>query len=333
MDAGRTSRTPPCVVAVDAGGTHTRAACFALDGTPLGRAEGPAGAWHHHDDAAQNLRSTVHRALGAAGVSADGVRALVAGVAGVSSRGSDDGAGGDRSREWAAQHLAVPELTCPQVFVNDAVTAHRGALLGRPGVIVVAGTGSMVMALAADGAEVENGQLGHYAGAARHLVLDVVHGVMAGRSTTADAALVAGMLGELEVEDVAALRRLALDLERREGQHAVTRRFGPLAPLVTAAADASPLAHAELRALAGRTATGVLLLAPLVGTDPVEVTTTGSLATHPAFTARLSAALAGGGTRVVLVPAATDAVRGAALMAFDLLGAVDDGLRGRLLRA
>ena len=39
----------PCVIAVDAGGTHTRAACFGLDGSPRGRAEGPAGAWHHDD--------------------------------------------------------------------------------------------------------------------------------------------------------------------------------------------------------------------------------------------------------------------------------------------
>jgi len=322
-----------CVVAVDAGGTHTRAACFGLDGTPLGRADGPAGAWHHHDDAAANLRSTVLRALAAAGVAAEGVRALVAGVAGISSRGSDDGAGGDRSREWAARHLAVPELACPQVFVNDAVTAHRGALLGRPGVIVVGGTGSMVMALTAAGGEVESGQLGHYAGAARHLVLDVVHRVLAGRAVPADDAFVAGLLEALGADGVHALRWLALDLERREGQHALTRRFGPVAPLVTAAAGTSPLAGAALGALAERTATGVLLLAPLVGAEPVEVTTTGSLATDPAFAARLSAALEGSAHRVELVPAATDAVRGAALMAFELLGAVDDALRERLTDA
>jgi len=321
----------PCVVAVDAGGTHTRAACFALDGSPLGRADGPAGAWHHHDDAAANLRSTVLRATAAAGVAAGGVRALVAGVAGISSRGSDGGAGGDRSREWAARHLAVPELACPQVFVNDAVTAHRGALLGRPGVIVVAGTGSMVMALTTGGGEVENGQLGHYAGAARHLVLDVVHRVLAGRAVPADDAVVAGLLDGLGLAHVPALRGLALDLEHREGPHAVTRRLGPLAPLVTAAAATSPLADTALRALAERTSTGVLLLAPLVGADPVEVTTTGSLATDPAFATRLSEALAGSEHRTELVPAATDAVRGAALMAFDLLGAVDDALRDRLL--
>ena len=69
-----------------------------------------------------------------------------------------------------------------------------------------------------------------------------------------------------------------------------------------------------------------------MGTDPVEVTTTGSVATDPEFTARLRAALAGSEHRVELVPAATDAVRGAALMALDLVGVVDDALRDRLLR-
>ncbi|WP_187279782.1 BadF/BadG/BcrA/BcrD ATPase family protein [Quadrisphaera setariae] len=317
-----------CVVAVDAGGTHTRASCFGLDGGLLGSATGPAGAWHHHDDAVENLRRTVLEALSTSGLSPGDAAALVAGVAGISSRG---GADGDRSLDWAREHLALPELVCPQVFVNDAVTAHRGVLAGSPGVIVVAGTGSMVLAITARGEEVENGQLAHYAGAARHLVLDVVQQVLSARSAPQDGSFVAELMEALEVEDVDALRRTVLDLTASGTPHSTTRRLGPLAPLVTAAAETSPLADRALRALAERTAVGVLLLAPLVGTAAVPVGCTGSLATDPAFSSRLAAALAG--STCELQPGVTDPVRGAALMALELLGELDDAARRRLVSA
>ena len=93
---------------------------------------------------------------------------MAAGMAAIHRVGSDRGSG---VNDWAERYLSLPSLTCPRTIVNDAVTAHRGALLGRPGVIVVAGTGSMILAITEDGRQVESGQLQHYAGGARHLVL------------------------------------------------------------------------------------------------------------------------------------------------------------------
>lgn len=137
---------------MDAGGTRTRVGCFDLRGERSSGATGPAGAWHHDDDAVEHLRQTVTEALRAGGLRGSSALALVAGVAGLGRRG------GDRSREWAGSACSLPELRCPQVFADDAATAHRGALLGEPGVVVVAGTGSMVLATTPDGTEVENGQ-------------------------------------------------------------------------------------------------------------------------------------------------------------------------------
>lgn len=317
----------PFVVAVDAGGTRTRVACVDLEGRRLGGAEGPAGAWHHDDDAVAHLQETVLEALRSGGLATGDARALVAGVAGVSRRGGDHG---DRSLEWARSAYALPGLACPQVVVNDAVTAHRGALAGEPGVVVVAGTGSMVLAVTEDGTEVENGQLAHYAGGARHLAVEAVQQVLVGAAGPGDEDLVAALLAAWGAADVAGLRTTALQVDRA-GRHAVTRRYGALAPLVTAAAGTSPVADRAVRALAERTARGVLLLAPLVGRDPVRVSTTGAVASDPAFRERLGDALAlPGATPAVLVPPAGDAVLGAVLMALDVVGPARPGVVDRL---
>ncbi|MEJ5869305.1 BadF/BadG/BcrA/BcrD ATPase family protein [Pseudokineococcus sp. 5B2Z-1] len=317
----------PYVVAVDSGGTRTRVACVDLEGRRLSGATGPAGAWHHDDDAVAHLQETVLEALRSGDLAREDARALVAGVAGVSRRGGDHG---DRSLEWARSAYALPELACPQVVVNDAVTAHRGALAGEPGVVVVAGTGSMVLAITADGDEVENGQLAHYAGGARHLAFEAVQQVLVGAAGPDDADLVAALLAAWGAADVAGLRTAALEVDRA-GRHAVTRRYGALAPLVTAAASTSPLADRAVRALAERTARGVLLLAPLVGRGPVRVSTTGAVASDPAFRARLREVLVvPGAAPTLLVPPAGDAVLGAVIMALELAGEARPGALDRL---
>lgn len=311
------AQEPGYVIAVDAGGTSTRVGCFASDGTLLSGATGGSGAAHHDDDAATHLVDTVLAALRAGGLDPARALALTAGVAGVGRPGSNQGGG---SAAWAQSFYPLPFLSCPTVFLNDAVTAHRGALLGEPGVIVVAGTGSMVLGIDAQGVEVESGQFEHYAGGARHLVFDVVQQVLRGRAVAADADLVARVLQHWDVEDPSQLRAALLrqaDLDRNE----VKRRYGDVAPTVTALAGSSPLADRALTSLTDRTAEGVLVLAPAVGPAPVRVAVTGSLALDPAFTARLERSLEMDGTsKAVLVPAALGPLGGAALIAWHHAG-------------
>ena len=312
------SPTPPFVVAVDAGGTATRVGCYALDGTSLARATGAAGAAHHDDDAARNVAAAVSAALTSGGLDPAAARGLTAGVAGIGRTGSNQGVGRDEA--WAASFYPLELLDCPRTFVNDAVVAHRGALLGGAGVVVVAGTGSMVLAIGHDGTEVESGQFQHYAGAARHVAFDVVHQVLAGRAEPADGALVARVLEHWGAADVDALRRVLLqreDVARNE----VKRAFGSFAPVVTELADGSPLADRALRRLAEVTADGVLLLAPLLRDTPVAVSLAGSLALAPAFSTRLDAALdVPGAAPVRLLPPALDPLAGAAFLALRRLG-------------
>ncbi len=293
----------------------------------LGFATGKGGSPYHQADAAANVADTTERALRSGGLDAGNAVGLVAGLAMVSRAGSNQG---DGDNTWAQDFFQVPGLGCERLILNDAVVAHRGALVGGPGIIVVAGTGSMILAIDDEGFEVESGQFEHYAGAARHLVYEAVQLILTGAAVLEDRGLVDAVLEHWDARDVSQLRRnlLALgNVDRMQVRHL----YGDLAPIVTEAAGISPLADRALRDLARRTARGVLLLAPLIGDDAVQVATTGGLAATSAFTDRFAEALSEGSKSVRLVPARLDALRGAATIALRGAGApVDDRLVGRL---
>src|SRR5699024_9309872 len=164
---------------IDGGGNHARVACVGLDGTRLSIARGGGAAPMHNDDAEENVRSTLARALSEAGLDASGAAALVAGMAGFERTSSPQGL---RQNAAVERSVELDGLTCTRAVLNDAVIAHRGALSGRAGVVVVAGTGSMILAIDEQGADLESGQFGHYAGAARHLARDVVERILLGES-------------------------------------------------------------------------------------------------------------------------------------------------------
>jgi glucosamine kinase len=310
----------PYVVAVDAGGTHTRVGCFGLDGALLGSATGTGGSPSHNHDGTEQVTATIGRTITNAGLDPAAALAVSAGVAGFGLGGRSENADG---------FLDVPGGTCPKVLVNDAVIAHRGALLGRPGVIVVAGTGSMILGITESGEQIPSGSLEHYAGGARHLVFDAIRRILLGHSTESDDDLLARVLDHWQVSSIGQLRRAIVDqaeLDRNE----VKRKYGELAPVITAAVDDSPLAAASVGTLAVRTAAGVRLLAPLIGTDPVPVVLIGSLATARGFADRFEQAVVAEPT-ISVVPAALDPLRGAALMAYELAGVpVDTALLDQL---
>jgi glucosamine kinase len=308
----------PFVIAVDAGGSYTRVACFGLDGSLLSASKGRGGSPTHNHDAAQNIQSALTDALESGGLDPRCAVGMAAGMAGVSRRGSNQGSGSNK--EWAEQYYTLPSLSCPRSVVNDAVIAHRGALVGQPGVMVVAGTGSMILAITDEGREIESGQFEHYAGGARHLVFDLMHQIFMGAYCDQDAALVSNVLAYWNAHDIGDLRQRIL-LAGSTDRNDIKRRYGDLAPTVTAAADTAPLADAALRALAEKTAQGVLILAPLIEREPVSVAMTGGLASDPAFSSRLDNALSPDiGAPTQIVTPVLDPLGGAAILAYELAG-------------
>jgi glucosamine kinase len=268
------------VVGVDAGGTYTRALCADLDGTVLGRGAAGGGAPHHNTDARANIRSAIAAALDAAAIDPAEVVALVAGIAGFNT--AADAA-------WAHEFVSVPGLGGPAIALNDAEVAHAGAFAAAPGIMVVAGTGSMILGITEHGTILRNDQFRHYAGAARHLSFDIVQRILVGDADAHEAPLVSAALAHWSVAQPAELRsRVAADVAGDDDE--LKRVFGTFAPVATELAPRSPLVQAAIERLVDATRIGVELLVPGFGTPVVDVALEGGLATSAAFATTLATA-------------------------------------------
>lgn len=119
------------ILGVDGGGTGCRAAVADAMGHVLGRGEaGAANIATEPDGAAGNIGLAVDRALDQAGANRSSIRRAVFGLAGANLPGAP---------ERLAASLPFPEVE----VVTDAVTAARGALGDRDGIVAAIGTGSV----------------------------------------------------------------------------------------------------------------------------------------------------------------------------------------------
>jgi glucosamine kinase len=141
------------LLAIDGGGTRTR--CLAIDRDGAVRGDGLGGPSNHLHvpiaEATQAIRDAVAGSLSTAGATRDDVELVSAGLAGV----DFDGTGKDEGEQM------LRACGFGQVVVNgDMVIAHRGALGGGPGVMALAGTGSSVLGIGADGTMTKAGGWG-----------------------------------------------------------------------------------------------------------------------------------------------------------------------------
>ena len=145
---------------VDGGASGTACAVASADGAVLGI--GHAGPSNHilapggRERARAAVRDAVGHALAAAGLGPVTFRAAQFGMTGIT-RGSEQARiFGEVVRETLDARLVLIE--------NDAVIARAGALAGRPGVIVIAGTGSVAFGEDPHGGQARTGGWGYIFG-------------------------------------------------------------------------------------------------------------------------------------------------------------------------
>ncbi|MDR1569059.1 MAG: hypothetical protein LBS72_01055 [Oscillospiraceae bacterium] len=132
------------IIGVDCGGTRTSAAAVRADGVLLGRCEG-AGANFNNigiNAARDNVFNIITNLLKLCG--ADGYRVLVLGMSAL-----DAPADEETARRFAGELFDPTRLR----MVSDATIAMSGATLGQPGMVIICGTGSMMMLLDGGGRE------------------------------------------------------------------------------------------------------------------------------------------------------------------------------------
>jgi glucosamine kinase len=303
----------PLVIGLDGGGTYTRALGVDLVGNVLASTQTGGANPSKNSDAAQNLRQAVDTILRAAGSQPDALVAIVAGIAGLDA---------PEDYAWAAQATAWADLRVQTQCVNDAVVAWAGALGLQPGIVAIAGTGSIIFGVTPTGRQVRNYDFCQYSEvAARFLARHLVHQIVIGATEAADAPLVAQVLEYFQVADRPALATLASTCYQLDHETFV-RSYGGLAPLITAAAAANlPVAQRVCDKALADTAIGIQLLGSQFDAEVIRVALAGSVARSPYVRSRLRQILAtAANRRYQVVEPLLSPVAGAALMALEQYG-------------
>lgn len=303
------------ILGIDGGGSHTRAVMADASGKIIGSGVGASINPRHHDSV------TVRARLGELARRARGSRAEPLSAAFLSLGGISTRADAEAVEAVAAE---VGELAGANVRVaNDAVAALVGGLAGRPGMVLIAGTGSACYGLAADGRSHWCGGWEHRAddaGSAYWVAIEALRvavrvedgrlppsrlrDLVFGRWPLAEPRALAERLsrGDLDRTSLAALAPDVIALAASDG---------PAKSIVDRAAD-------ELARMVAVTA------ARLFGTFPSELILTGGLArSGPPFTPLLVSRIEAMSPGVKVVEPEFPPVLGAVIEAARLAGAPD----------
>lgn len=309
----------PIVIGLDGGGTYTRALCADLAGHVLAAVETGGANPAHNANPEQNVQTAISQVLAQAGHTGANVVSLIAGLAGLNE---------PEDLIWAERFTHVPGLMIRPTCVNDAVVAHAGALRSRPGIIAIAGTGSIIFGVTESGRQVRNYDFYQYGSNARQLAYDTVYRILAGEAQATDAELVQQVLDHFGVSNLRNLAELAAT-NVYQNEQTINRHYGNLAPAITAAAARDePLALAACTAAGEVLLRGIRLLGSLFARETVECALIGSVIRSPTIKQQLTTALARpANKRYLIVEPALAPAAGAVLMALQQQGvAVDDAL-------
>jgi N-acetylglucosamine kinase-like BadF-type ATPase len=217
------------VLGIDAGGTKT--VCLLADehGAVISEGRGPGANLHAAGELAVEkvLHEVIEAAVGDRGVAP---AAVCLGIAGV-----------DREDEAQTVRAIMRRLgyRTRAVVVNDALIALVSAAGDAPGVVIIAGTGSIVYGRNALGESARAGGWGHMIG-------DEGSGYWIGREALAavmraadgrgpQTELTAALLHELEIADISRLPRIVYD---RDQPRMAVAALGPLVQRVSDSGDA-----------------------------------------------------------------------------------------------
>ena len=303
------------VIGIDGGGTYTRAAITNTEGNLLSYIEYKGGASIKKDPKAnENVAGAIRAALEKAGCTLSQITGLTAGVANIDS---------EKDLEWARKLTDIEGLDCPVQHVNDSVIANVGALLFKPGIISIGGTGTTTLGITEDGQYIRNYDFNHYApAAARMLSYDCVHKVIAGETDDTDSELISAVFKHFNVGNVSALAKMGAK-GFMEDYPANVKHFGDFAPVVTESAlSGSRLAVKICTKAAEDIVTSIRLIGACFESAVVPVALIGAVANSEFIKNAITQALQAEGNNKIyhLAEPSAPPVLGAAMMAMQLSG-------------
>jgi glucosamine kinase len=268
---------------IDGGGTRTRLVLVHEDGAVAGYAEGASYSFMDRgiDGARAELRRLWASAWQSAGEAVRPVDGLFMGTGSVLSEADA------RTNCDLAVELGLVSRTSAVRADNDAWNAHAGGLEGRPGILLIAGTGSACFGRAADGRTWRAGGWGY-------LLHDAGSGHALGQAAMVAATRDADGRGQPTALTPFVCRELGIagmqEIFRRVHFDGLSRAdVAALAPGVVGLADAGDeVATAILARAAAELAEMIVTVARRLNMDQPELAFTGGLVTGaPSFRRRL----------------------------------------------
>ncbi|HZP49170.1 MAG TPA: BadF/BadG/BcrA/BcrD ATPase family protein [Vicinamibacterales bacterium] len=217
------------VLGIDAGGTKT--VCLLADETGAVLSEGRGPGANLHTAGELGLEKVLHEVM----ESAIGERAIALGAISVGMAGVDRD---DEARTVRAIMRRLGQRTRVLV-VNDALIALVAGARDAPGIVVIAGTGSIVYGRNAAGEAARAGGWGHMIGdegSGYWIGKEALAAVMRAADGRGPSTELSGeILRHFGVDDVSRLPRLVYD---REAPRVAVAELGPLVQRIAAAGDA-----------------------------------------------------------------------------------------------
>lgn len=257
------------VIGLDSGGTHTRIAAVDLTGKVLAYIKGKPGNPEQNPDAEQNIQNLIRQVINEAGGHATDVHCLVAGLAGLN---------GPEDLEWAQRYTNDVGEHCMRYHMNDTVVAHRGALISKPGIVAISGTGWNVFGITETQRNVNSTDLAHFSGGgAWHLASGVIHEMIATGIQSDNKEFIHSVLTHLRRPTLESLREDIISL-RSNGSPEFGSLVRSICPLVTEAAKKGvPLAESVCMRIVSGMVLGIKLLGSCFESDVVTVSLMGSV--------------------------------------------------------
>ncbi len=302
------------LLGIDGGGTYTRVAITDTVGNLLAsiKYNGSANA-HQNPKAKESVFHAVTEAIQTANCTLDDVIGIGAGISGYDS---------ESDRTWVEELTHIDGLNCPIHYENDAVIAHKGAFLSKPGIISIAGTGAIIFGITETGRHIRNYDFYHYARtAAWALGQDTTYRILADETGDTDSALVESALAHFGMAHLADFVQFASTGFAKD-PYARTKAFSDFAPIITqAATNGSQLAKRCCLTAVEEMITGVRLVGACFEKDTVPVALIGSVANSPFMHNAIQNHLTlSTNKKYTIVQPAVEPVLGAVLMAMELTG-------------
>jgi len=189
------------VIGIDGGGTYTRVVVADLKGNILGFAKSGRSHPGKNLSPSKNIKQAIIEALKQANQSVHSVKCFVGGFAGLND---------PSDKEWAMEYVRSSGIKGPIYCMNDAEVAQFGAFLGQPGIIAIAGTGSIILGRNETGAIIRNYDFHHTCQAsARFLSYFAIYEMITQKITYEDRAFINEVLKHWNVNSINELRLLA----------------------------------------------------------------------------------------------------------------------------